>query len=129
MRAMPSPTSITVPTSLTFTCCSNSAISRFRTLVISATLMAIDLLLVTRASRPCERFRHGRDARVTADLSGTRRDEPLAHGLKLRFHAGVDQLVADAHDDAADDRFVHVRVHHGLPLQRLADAALGIFEL
>jgi hypothetical protein len=41
MRAMPSPTSITVPTSLTLTCCSKPAISRFSTLVISATLMAI----------------------------------------------------------------------------------------
>jgi hypothetical protein len=41
MRAMPSPISMTVPTSVTCSFCSNPAISRFRTFVISATLMAM----------------------------------------------------------------------------------------
>jgi hypothetical protein len=38
---MPSPTSMTVPTSLTWIFCSKPAISCFRMLVISATLMAM----------------------------------------------------------------------------------------
>src|SRR5436190_16078440 len=53
---MPSPTSITVPTSLTCTRCSKPAISCFKMLVISATLSAISrspvLFFTTKSRRP-----------------------------------------------------------------------------
>ena len=43
--------------------------------------------------------------------------------------ARVDQLVADAEDQAADDRLVDVLVHDGVLLQCRADLLLHLFEL
>src|SRR5687767_4605764 len=99
MRAMPSPTSISVPTSLTCTFCSKLLISRFRTLVISATLMAIVSPNAFVCVRACVR------------LFRCRLEKLLLHRGELVADRRVDQLVADAEDHAADDAVVDVLVH------------------
>src|SRR5687768_3830596 len=115
MRAMPSPTSMTVPTSLTCTFCSKPAISCFRMLVISATLMAI---LILRFDQPRRHEAHEvrqSNASCPSWLRGSNSfraggEQPLAHRLQLVFHAGVDQAVLHAEHQAADDVLVHVLV-------------------
>src|SRR4029453_18917211 len=108
---MPSPTSITVPTSLTCTRCSKEAISCFRMLVISATLMAMSSPMNPRLLLP------------------TRPQEPLAHRLELVADAGVDQPVFHAQHQAADDVLVDVLVHDRVLSQRLAHPLAHLREL
>src|SRR2546425_12217590 len=98
---MPSPTSMTVPTSVTDSFCSKRAISCFRTLVISATLIAIafsalDLHLGSRRGR----------------------EQLVLHRLQLVFHAGIDQLVVHPHDDTTDDFVIDVLMNDRVLLQR-----------
>src|SRR5438552_2125519 len=119
---------MTVPTSLTCTFCWKLLISRFRTLVISATLMAMS-----------DSIWHGRLARVlliskkdtgespVPHLLWRRRQHLFLHRLELIAHRGVDQLIADAHYHAAQDRFVDVLMHDRVAAQRVADALAGLF--
>src|SRR3954452_13878983 len=98
---MPSPTSITVPTSLTCTRCSKPAISCFRMLVISATLMAISEMLRYSALRneipwyAAGTCRYDWLPKTIAPnlLLPPRRQQPFAHRLELIPHARVDQPV------------------------------------
>src|SRR3954462_5830004 len=106
---MPSPTSMTVPTSVTDSFCSKPAISCFNTLVISATFIAIAF-----------------SALMFVLPRGGREQLPL-HRFQLILHAGIDQLVIHAHHDAADDFFIDVLVDDRIFPQRLADALTDLF--
>src|SRR5688572_5641824 len=115
---MPSPTSMTVPTSLTWTFCSKFEISFFRTLVISATLMAIGFSM-RRTFGPA----------ATQLLFRDGSEKLLFDCLQLVLYACVDQLVTDAKHQAAHDRFVDVHVHDRIALQRGGDLLLRRLDL
>src|SRR5512137_1532938 len=102
MRAMPSPTSMTVPTSVICSFCSKSAISRFKTLVISATLIAIGLSPIRW---------------VCFSWLISCRQQLLFHQLQLGPDAGIDQLVLHSQDQPADDPIVHLLADDGVLLQ------------
>src|SRR5215470_9386135 len=106
---MPSPTSMTVPTSDTCTFCSKLAISRFRTLLISATLIAIGSPIgsLIQSHNPSS-FRCGRE-------------QLFLHRAQLISHRGVNELVADTDDHPADDVFVFVLVNDNFALHRAAE--------
>src|SRR3954468_16712040 len=124
MRAMPSPTSMTVPTSLTSSRCSKPAISRFNTLVISATLMAIcfsGFRVPSFGSRVGSRTpRNPRPGTRNPSKSLLRGDDhPLTQRRELRADRRVDQFVLHADHQAADDVFVDVLVDDRVLLQGL----------
>src|SRR3954452_24897978 len=126
MRAMPSPTSTTVPTSLTWSRCSKPAISRFNTLVISATLMAMNSspnqcdTETQRAQRTAQSsLCNLSSVSVPISVSSVslcrvlfRGNHLLSQRRELRADGRVDQFVLHADDQAADDVFVDVLVHH-----------------
>src|SRR5436190_4357349 len=128
MRAMPSPTSMTVPTSDTCSFCSKPAISRFRTLVISATLMAISSPSVRSSFRRI--WVEDIATAVAMPLSSWRGGEHLfLQRVQLRLDARVDELVLHAEDQAADDSVVDVLVDDRVLLQRTAHALADLLEL
>src|SRR5688500_4654579 len=134
MRAMPSPISMTVPSSLSSSFCSRPWISRLRSLVISATLMAMllprvsgfgfrDFLKGCRAGMlGFPETRHPKpDTRSSLRCA---RQQLFPHRVQLRAHAGVDEAVLHAQDESADDTIVNVFVDDRFLAKRLADALL-----
>src|SRR5438128_10946249 len=108
---MPSPTSMTVPTSVTASFCSNPAISCFKTLVISATFIAIASLRLIFSI-------HVSTFNVSSRSS---REHLPFHRLKLILHARIDQLIIHPQHHPPDDFLIHILMHNRILLQRLTD--------
>src|SRR5205823_382274 len=69
------------------------------------------------------------NVRFQIELLWRRRQHLFFHRLELIAHRGVDQLIADAHYHAAQDRFVDVLMHDRVAAQRVADALAGLLQL
>src|SRR4051812_5131659 len=68
-------------------------------------------------------------ARAEASLPRGGGEELTPHRFQLTTNAGVNEFVADAEDQAADDRVVDVLLNDGVLLQGRADPLADLFEL